>query len=146
MKPTQQAIIEMARKAGAPDWWIGVGPGGETDGNATVWLTKFASETLERFGAGGGEPVATLYGTLPVYDTPQPAKQGGQETKIIQLARDTGVTDTREYGESIPIECLERFAALIRAAALEDAKKEVGQFNVDGADAIVEAIEALKGK
>lgn len=58
MKPTRQAIIEMARKAGAPDWWIGVGPGGETDGNATVWLTKFASEALDRFGASGGKPVA----------------------------------------------------------------------------------------
>ena len=40
---------------------------------------------------------------------------------IIRMAREAGVTDAREYGETIPDECLERFARLIETAATEAA-------------------------
>lgn len=34
---------------------------------------------------------------------------------VIEMAREARVTDAREYGESIPVECLERLVELARA-------------------------------
>ena len=35
-------LIRLARDAGAPDWWIGLGADGVVTGSALLWLERFA--------------------------------------------------------------------------------------------------------
>lgn len=43
---TRDDIIRMARDAGAPDWWIGIGTGGEITGPALRWLETVATNAV----------------------------------------------------------------------------------------------------
>ena len=54
MKPTQQEIIELAREAGV------LSCGHKTYTKACADAERLVHLALERFGAGGGEPVATI--------------------------------------------------------------------------------------
>ncbi|GKS73692.1 hypothetical protein AVME950_02370 [Acidovorax sp. SUPP950] len=36
-------LIRMAREAGAPDWWLGIGIDGQQSGSALVWVGRLAA-------------------------------------------------------------------------------------------------------
>lgn len=71
-----------------------------------------------------------------------------QREDVIQLARESGVTDALEYGESIPDKCLLRFARTVEQrtlyATLERAAQVCEEMFSDGALDIAAAIRALK--
>lgn len=124
MKPTQQEIIDLAREAGIV-----------FDERAMPYYERLVHLALERFGAGGGEPVAWIDGT----DLELMRKDG--RGCIAWGAQKHSNATTPLYTHPSPTDLRAEYLR-----GLEDAKKEVEQFNVDGVGAIVDAIEALKGK
>lgn len=58
MKPTQQEIIDLAREAGHPDAILEFAPAA---------IERLVHLALERFGAGGGEPVAWPAGSAQLH-------------------------------------------------------------------------------
>lgn len=42
----REDVIRMARDAGAPDWWIGLGVNGEASGPALLWLEAICAQAV----------------------------------------------------------------------------------------------------
>lgn len=126
MKPTQQEIIELARDAGIV-----------FDERAMPYYERLVHLALERFGAGGGEPVAVVsIGKYPwnkglaVVDLERPLRVG---TKLYTHPSPTALRAEYERG-------------------LEDAAKVCDEYSGNwyayrkGAEQCAASIRALKGK
>ena len=138
MKPTQQEIIELAREAGYPDAILEFAPAA---------IERLVHLALERFGAGGGEPVAFVH--WPMSGPPRLVWYSNKALEnAIQKAHEGYQPDMRLYTHPSPDSLRDEYLR-----GLEDAKQAALRTDHMGSVdlkpmkiRIGSATEALKGK